>query len=219
MKDKIKIIYVYDALCGWCYGFTKVIHACYEKHKDNIEFEVLSGGMMTGERTGSINQIAPYIKTAYKTVEETTGIKFGEAYLKHLEIGTIILDSEKPAIALSVFKSYMPDQAVPFVHDLQDAIYFEGRDANEDDLYRYLAVNYGIDPNDFEIKLKSMEFKEAAYYDFALAKQLEITGYPAVLIQASESKFYLIAKGYTDSDTLELRIDNVLKEINSSQIT
>lgn len=217
MERKIRIIYVYDALCGWCYGFSKVIHAFYEEHKGEFEFEVLSGGMMTGSRTGTINKIAPFIKTAYKTVEETTGIKFGEAYLKHLEEGIMILDSEKPSIALCVFKSYLPEQAVSFVHDLQDSMYFEGKDANDNDLYRYLAVNYGLDPDEFEARLNQEAFKEAAHYDFSLAKQLNITGYPAVLVQSGETNFYLVAKGYTDIDTLEMRVDNVLKEISSAK--
>lgn len=215
MKKDIRVIYVYDALCGWCYGFSKVIHNFYENHQSEFTFEVLSGGMMTGDRVGTINQVAPFIKTAYKTVEETTGIKFGEAYLKHLERGTMILDSEKPAIALSVFKSYFPEKAIQFAHDLQDAMYFEGRDANENELYRYLAVNFGIDPDEFEAKLMQETFKDAALYDFSLAKQLQVTGFPAVLVQAGEAGFYLIAKGYTDIDTLELRMQNVLKETQS----
>lgn len=213
--QRFKIIYVYDALCGWCYGFSKVILACYEKHKDEFEFEVLSGGMMTGDRVGTIDQIAPFIKSAYHSIEESTGIKFGELYLRHLEQGTMILNSEKPAIALSIFKSIYPELAIPFVHDLQDAVYFDGKDPGENEVYRYLAVNYGLDPDEFEEKLSLPEFKEAAYYDFALVKQLKVESYPAVLIQVDDTRFYLIAKGYTDYDTLELRISNVIKEISS----
>ena len=213
MENVIRIIYVYDALCGWCYGFSKVVSAFYENHQYEFKFEVLSGGMMIRDRVGPIDQIAPFIKTAYKTVEETTGIKFGEPYIMHLQQGTMILDSEKPSIALSVFKSYFPEKAVTFTRDLQDAMYFEGRNANENDVYRYLAVNFGIDPDEFEEKLSQESFKESAYYDFALAKQLQVTGYPAVLVQAGEGKFYLIAKGYTDMNTLESRLDSVLKEI------
>lgn len=214
MDKRIKVIYVYDALCGWCYGFSKVIHIFFQNHQSEFEFEVLSGGMMTGDRLGTINEVAPFIKTAYKTVEDTTGIRFGEPYLKHLEAGTMLLDSMKPSIALSVFKSYFPEKAIAFVHDLQDAMYFEGRDPNENDLYRYLAVNFGIDPDEFETKLNDISFKDDALYDFSLAKQLHVTGFPAVIVQSGESGFYLIAKGYTDIDTLELRMENVLKEIN-----
>lgn len=209
---KIKIIYVYDAFCGWCYGFSRVIKDCYENHKNDFDFEVISGGMMIGEKVGSVNQVAPFIKTSYHNVEEVSGVKFGDAYLRHLEEGTFILDSVPPSIALSVLKSLKPDLSIPFIHDLQQSIYFEGKDPNDSSLYRYLSVNFGIDPDEFERKMGEDEFREAAYYDFALAKQLKVESFPAVLMQMSETSFYLIAKGYTDSDTLELRIRNVLKE-------
>lgn len=209
---KIKIIYVYDAFCGWCYGFSRVIKECYENHKNDFDFEVISGGMMIGEKVGSVNQVAPFIKTSYHNVEEVSGVKFGDAYLRHLEEGTFILDSVPPSIALSVLKSLKPDLSIPFIHDLQQSIYFEGKDPNDSSLYRYLSVNFGIDPDEFERKMGEDEFREAAYYDFALAKQLKVESFPAVLMQMSETSFYLIAKGYTDSDTLELRIRNVLKE-------
>jgi putative protein-disulfide isomerase len=216
MKESVKIIYVYDALCGWCYGFSPVLKQCYEKHKNDFEFEVLSGGMMMGDRVGSINDIAPYIKTAYHTVENTTGVKFGEAYLRLLEDGSMILNSELPSIALSLFKQYFPDQSVLFAHEIQNALYFDGRDPNEFETFRYIAVNHGIDPDEFEAKMKTESAKEAAYYDFALAKQLRVESFPAVLMQTSETGFYLIAKGYTDFETLEFRINNVLNEVKES---
>jgi putative protein-disulfide isomerase len=213
MKNNIKIIYVYDALCGWCYGFSPVLKQCYENHKADFSFEVLSGGMMIGERVGSINEIAPYIKTAYKTVENTCGVKFGEAYLKELQDGTMILNSELSSIALSLFKQYFPDQSVLFAHEIQNALYFDGKDPNKIESFRNIAVNHDINLDEFESKMKLESSKEAAYYDFALAKQLRVDSYPAVLMQTSDTGFYLIAKGYTDLETLELRIKNVLKEI------
>jgi putative protein-disulfide isomerase len=215
MKKPIKIIYVYDALCGWCYGFSPVLKECYEKHKNEFEFEVLSGGMMIGDRVGSINDMAPYIKSAYHTVETTTGVKFGEAYLRVLEDGSMVLNSEMPSIALSLFKQYFPDQSVLFAHEIQNALYFDGRDPSEIETYRYIAVNHSIDPDEFEVKMNLESSKEAAYYDFALAKQLRVESFPAVLIQSSDTGFYLIAKGYTDSATLELRIENVQKELEN----
>lgn len=217
MKKAVKIIYVYDALCGWCYGFSPVLKQCYENHKNDFEFEVLSGGMMIGDRVGSINDIAPYIKTAYKSVENTTGVKFGDAYLGVLDEGNMILNSELASIALSLFKQYFPDKSVLFAHEIQNALYFDGRDPNEIETFKNIAVKHGINPDEFEAKLKSDSAKEAAYYDFALSRQLRVDSYPAVLMQTSETGFYLIAKGYTDYDTLELRIENVLKELESSK--
>jgi putative protein-disulfide isomerase len=56
------------------------------------------------------------------------------------------------------------------------------------------------------------KFLENARYDFALAKQLQVSGFPAVLVQVSDTQFYLVGKGYADYETMELRIDNVKKE-------
>jgi putative protein-disulfide isomerase len=44
---------------------------------------------------------------------------------------------------------------------------------------------------------------------------LQVTGFPAVLLQADELKFYLLSRGYTDYETLKARIDNVLAEITA----
>lgn len=59
----MKLIYVYDALCGWCYGFSPIIKQFYKKHKNHFDsIQVVSGGMIRGERIGAIGEVAPYIK-------------------------------------------------------------------------------------------------------------------------------------------------------------
>ncbi len=72
---------------------------------------------------------------------------------------------------------------------------------------------YNIEESDFFEKLHSEEYREKAYYEFSLVKQLQVKGFPAVLIGVSDSKFYLVASGYTDYETLKQRIDKVLSEI------
>ena len=72
---------------------------------------------------------------------------------------------------------------------------------------------YQLEADDFYSKLNSEVYKEKARYEFALCQQLQVTGFPAVLIQTDQTKFYLLARGYTDYDDLQARIENVLKEI------
>jgi putative protein-disulfide isomerase len=121
-------------------------------------------------------------------------------------------ESTKPAIALCIFKEYFPDNAVQMAADLQYALNYEGRDLTDDEAYRHLVQQYNIPEEEFYTKLKSEEYREKAFYEFALVKQLNVTGFPSVLIQVTDSKFYLVAQGYTDYDTLKARIDKVLSE-------
>lgn len=212
-NKKLELIYVYDALCGWCYGFSPVMKEIYNQHKETFNFEVLSGGMMLGDREGEIGTVAPYIKEAYKTVEDTTGVKFGSQFLAILDEGTQYISSEKPAIALSIFKTYQPEKAVLFAHALQSAIYHDGIDLNQFESYTSLVEQFNLPAEEFIAKMQTEEFKQAAYYDFALARQLQVSGYPAAFIKTRENNFYMIAKGYADLETMKLRIENVLKEV------
>ena len=212
------VYYCYDAYCGWCYGFSTVIKKIAEEYKDKLSFEVLSGGMIPVENPRPIAATADYINEAYHRVEELTGIKFGEDYLWHIRNPTEsdwFSHSEKAAIALSIFKEIYPKLQVQFAADLQYALHYEGRDLTDDEAYRHLLENYKIDTESFYTKLKSEEYKEKALYEFSLCKQLQVTGFPAVLLQIGEKKFYLVARGYTTYEDIKARIENILKEVNA----
>ena len=209
------IYYCYDAYCGWCYGFSPVISNIWMEYKDRLAFDVLSGGMILPEKPAHIGAMAPYVAEAYKNVENLTGVKFGQDYLWHIlnpDESDWYPNSLKPAIALCVFKDYFPDKAIAFAADLQYALHWEGRDLCDNEAYRHLLEQYGIDANEFYLKLKDDTYREKALYEFALCKQLQITGYPCVLMQISDSKFYLLARGYTSYEDLKTRIDNILSE-------
>lgn len=182
---------------------------------EQFDVEVLSGGMMIGESKMPIEKIGPYIQGAYKRVEDLTGIKFGEDFLWHTanpDKSDWVMNSEKPAIALCIFKELFPEQQLEFASDLQFALNFEGRDLDDDEAYRHLMEKYAMDAEDFYGKLKSEAYREKAYYEFALCKQLQVTGFPAVLLQLSDTKFYLLSRGFTAYEDLKARIENALKE-------
>lgn len=211
------IYYCYDAYCGWCYGFSQVIKQIAEEYKDKLFFEVLSGGMIPAENPRPIAATAAYINKGYKRVEEITGIKFGSDYLWHISNpgeSDWFPHSEKAAIALCIFKEIYPQQQVAFAADLQYSLHYEGRDLTDDEAYRHLLEKYSINTEDFYKKLHGEEYKEKALYEFSLCKQLQVTGFPALLLQENETKFYLVARGYTAYEDVKIRIDNILKEIN-----
>ena len=212
---KPTLIYCYDAYCGWCYGFSPVIKKIAAEYKDKLDIEVLSGGMMIGEEVMPIEKIGPYIQSSYKRVEELTGIKFGEDFLWHInnpDKSDWVMNSEKPAVALSILKEYYPERQLEFATDLQYALHYEGRDLDDDVAYHHLLDKYAIQPEAFYSKLQSEEYKEMAYYEFALMKQLQVNGYPTVFVQTDELKFVMVARGFTAYEDLKQRIENVLKE-------
>ena len=212
------LIYCYDAYCGWCYGFSPIIKKIAEEYNFQLDVEVLSGGMMIGENKMPIEKIGPYIQGAYKRVEEVTGIKFGDDFLWHTanpDKSDWVMNSEKPAIALCILKEIYPERQLEFAGDLQYALNYEGRDLDDDEAYRHLLEKYTISEDDFYTKLKSDEYKEKAYYEFALCKQLNVDSYPQVLIQLHSNKFYLITKSFSTYEEVKKGIEKALTEIKA----
>ena len=212
------LIYCYDAYCGWCYGFSPIIKKIAEEYSFQLDVEVLSGGMMIGENKMPIEKIGPYIQGAYKRVEEVTGIKFGDDFLWHTanpDKSDWVMNSEKPAIALCILKEIYPERQLEFAGDLQYALNYEGRDLDDDEAYRHLLEKYTISEDDFYTKLKSDEYKEKAYYEFDLCKQLNVDSYPQVLIQLHSNKFYLITKGFSTYEEVKKGIEKALTEIKA----
>jgi len=214
--EKPLLIYCYDAYCGWCYGFSDAIKNIAQQYNSRLDVEVLSGGMILPEKPVHISISAGYIAKAYKGVEESTGKKFGQDYLWHImkpDDSVWYPHSEKPAIALCIFKEYYPERAIEFAADLQYALHYEGRDLTDDEAYRHLLEQYGINEEAFYKKLSIEEYKESAHYEFSLVKQLKVEGYPTVFIQTKETSFHMIARGFTEEKVLTERIENVLRSL------
>jgi putative protein-disulfide isomerase len=205
-QEKMKIIYVYDALCGWCYGFSPVMVQFKEKYKDSVEFEVISGGMITGKRIGPIGEVAPYISWAYKDVEKATGAQFGTDFLdKTLKNGDAIFTSIPPAIALSVFKTLDSVHTVQFAAALQKAVYFDGLEPENIDAYGQIAAKFGLDADGFVSKMKDPHYKKLAEEDFNKSADLNVTGFPTIFLEKN-GIYYKIGSGYLSFNDLERNI-------------
>jgi putative protein-disulfide isomerase len=221
MDKKPNLIYCYDAYCGWSYGFSPVIRRLANEYEKGFFFEVLSGGLIISEEPRPISVIAGHIREAYKTVEKYTGVKFGKDYLWHIfnpDKSDWFPSSEKPAIALCILKEYCPDRQVEFASSLSYALHYEGRDLCDDEAYRSLLKNYPVPQQEFYQKLHSGTYKEKAYFEFSLVKQLQVSGFPAVLLQENESKFHVLAKGHTNFETLAERMESVLAALTSKSL-
>jgi putative protein-disulfide isomerase len=198
----VTIHYFYDALCGWCFGFSPVINKIRKEYKDRFNFEIYSGGMVSGSRVGPIGVVAPYIKTAYKDVEERTGVKFGEKFINNILMpGTAVIDSDKPSRALSLVKYLKKEMSFDFASDLHNQIYVEGKEVNKKEMYEILANKYKL-PSSFYEDMNTELNEERTEKDYDLVEKFEVNGFPHTVAEV-EGKFYLISRGYTDFDSLK----------------
>jgi len=210
-----KLIYIYDALCGWCYGFSPVMQQLHEKYAGQLEFEVMSGGMIMGLRAGPIGEVAPYIKKAYPDVERGTGIKFGEPFLENiLAPGTAIFSSEMAGLAMTVFRKHQPEQVLAFAHILQNALYRDGIELSTLENYIPFAEQFGLDGAAFIQEMETEENRYDTLMEFQTVANWGVNGFPTVLVKpVDDAQYYMIARGYTPFERLEGVLGKVLPGI------
>lgn len=208
-NNTTKIVYVFDALCGWCYGFSPVIKQLHENYADKFDFTIVSGGLSV-ENPGPINEVAPYIKAgAYKTVEEKCGVKFGDAFINGtLKTGDMILNSLPPAIALAIVKEQMPSKAFAFGTILHKAIYVDGHQPEDIEGYGKYAAKIGLDPVQFVSDMSKENYEKVAYNDFSIAKQYGVVGFPSLVAVKKDTSF-IINNGYNSYDKIAAVLDQL----------
>lgn len=207
----MEIIYLFDPLCGWCYGFGPQMLAFAKAHPA-FSYTVLSGGMVTGERVGPLSQIAPYIREGVRRVEELSGVAFGPDFLADLHgAGNSHMDSTSPTKAFIILKEFVPTQAVAVAHAVQAVFYAHGLDLNAAASYRGLCDDFGVDFEAFREKFESVAYQLAAKDEFKEAARYGVSGYPTVVVRFGQ-QYYMLGHGFAKSEQLTSTLERIREQ-------
>lgn len=207
-KSDMKLIYYFDALCGWCYGFSPVMSKVQEKYKDKLDVEVVSGGLFLGKRAGAINKVAPHIKAgAYKSVEQRTGVKFGKSFLDDVfGKANMTLNSLPSTIALSIVREKFPEKQLDFASLLLKAVYFDGLDPIDIEGLSEYAVEIGFDKEEFLTKMEDDTYKGFVEKEIEVFRSSKYAAMPA-LVLLKDGEEHLISRGYMNFENVEDKLD------------
>ena len=216
------LYYCYDALCGWCYGFSPVAVKLAETFGKELPVEAISGGMVTGSRQGPLSEIAAYIRQAHQQVEQLSGVQFGAAFLEKLEPGhpggQMPMSSETPGLAMSVFKSldgHKPTRSAAFAHALQKALYYEGKDLQALATYLPIVADFGIDGEAFTARMDDAAYIRATQQEFTQVQEWQVQGFPTLIYRRGRS-LYAIARGFRAYEAVAASLEHVRSLGNSS---
>ena len=110
---KPTLIYAFDPLCGWCFGFHPIIKRLKIRFENDLNIKVVPGGLATGENAQRINDGHEYILSAMKRVEEISDVQFGENFKLLAEEGSYVYNSEPSCRIQNVVNRSYPQQDFP----------------------------------------------------------------------------------------------------------
>ncbi|NUQ82113.1 MAG: DsbA family protein [Bacteroidetes bacterium] len=210
------LYYFMDPHCGWCYGFKPVMNQIRRDFQDRLEFKLILGGMITGDRVGPVGRMSDYLRTAIPRLEEMTGVTMGESY-KHqvIEIGTLITDSTPPSLAVLAMASQKPGQEFTFMETVQDRLFQDGADLNVAESYQPVVLANGLDWDQWLADWKSDPVRFAFSQDVQFTQQIGVSGFPTVVL-VNGNTGHLAARGYVPYAELKERVETWLQNQNRS---
>ncbi|MDT0573613.1 DsbA family protein, partial [Streptomyces sp. DSM 3412] len=158
----MKLVYVFDAYCGWSHGFSGTLSEVVARHPE-LPAEVVSGGLFTGSRRVPIRQFG-YVQGANAQIAELTGAEFGEAYERLIADGSFVMDSEAAARGLAALRTAAPDRAAELAVELQRVFYVDGLSLSDPATYRKIAEDAGLDADAVVTAFESPGAKAAEAY-------------------------------------------------------
>ncbi|VVQ32146.1 hypothetical protein PS943_02719 [Pseudomonas fluorescens] len=146
--------YIYDPLCGWCYGAKPLVQAAQAV----LPVIAHGGGMMTGANRQTVSpQLRNYVIPHDRRIAEYTGQPFGEAYFEGLlRDETAVFDSAPP-IAAVLAAEQIAGRGLELLGRLQSAHYEEGRRIADEAVLLELAKDIGLEPQAFQAAFKAAE--------------------------------------------------------------
>ncbi|TJZ54230.1 DsbA family protein [Streptomyces piniterrae] len=181
---RTQLTYVFDAYCGWCYGFGPALHEFAAANAERSDLRVLSGGLFTGPRALPVSAY-PHIPGANARISELTGVTFGPAYGRVLAEGTLVMDSADAATGLVALRNQPGTSALAAAAAMQRAWYIDGRSLSDAQVYRDIAAELGLDAEAVVAAYESPTTRAQAEADFREVRRLGVEGYPTLLLHTA----------------------------------
>ncbi len=206
----MKLYYVWDAYCGWTYGFNYPFAEFMKEHPE-LETEIISGGLFWGKNKKKMVDFKE-AQSINNKIEEYYHITFGKDYNELFSNKEMIMDSLGPARVFSTLKKYVPSERhVELTLDIQKIFFDKGKDLSKAENYASIIKKYHLNDEIMVELEKVLKEPEKAHQDFVKAYNLGIQSYPTLILE-KDSNWYQLNRNVRNKEDLERNLTDCLNK-------
>lgn len=187
MSDTVQITYLFDPLCGWCYGASGIMRELHTRPE--IEVELAPTGLFSGRGARPLDaQFAAFAWSNDLRIAALTGRTFTEAYRERV-LGKhgAMLDSAPATLALTAVKLTAPGAELDALRLIQEARYAHGLDVTENLVLIDILKKAGFAAAAARLTSLDEDLLEANGLRIAKARALKdefrVDGVPALIVE------------------------------------
>jgi putative protein-disulfide isomerase len=215
----MKLVFVGDPMCSWCYGFGKELSALAARHPE-LALEIVVGGVRAGATDVLDDSGKQFRLGHWARVEENSGLPFNRKAFLARE--NFVYDTE-PVCRAVVTARHLAPQAdlLPVFRALQHAFYADGLDTTDGEVLARVAVaalreqGDTLDDAAFHAAWSHPAMIAVTQAEFAQARAMGIRSFPALLLDTGGQRIE-ISPGYAHVDQLERQLDAALRLVQAA---
>ncbi len=205
----MRLLYVMDPMCGWCYGFQPELEQFLEKYSA-AQVDWIMGGLAPDSNQPMDERLQQTISSYWHQIEEKTQVTFNHDFWT---LNTPYRSTYPACRAVISTERLKPNSAQQMAKAIQSAYYLEAKNPSLEETLIGCASSLGLDEKEFIQVFKSEETEQRFQQHLSITHQLQIQGFPALLYINDNNQAYPLALGYNNAAGLEQQlkaIDKVL---------
>lgn len=203
---KSKLMYFGDPMCSWCWGLTHHLENTIAHFEDQLDFEIIMGGLRVGGGEEWNDQMKQFLKDHWQHVNEASGQEFNYSLF---EKEAFNYDTEPACRAVAIVKQIDKSKALDFYRNVQHGFYVENKDPNELEFYESICNKLNIDFNMFSELFNAETGKILVNTDFQKTQEYGVTGFPTLELQTN-NRLVSIVRGYSTFALMKEKIEPLL---------
>ena len=192
----MKLYYVHDPMCSWCWGFSPTRQIVRENLPDGIEWISLLGGLAPDSDESMTDETKGYIQKAWRTIQERIpGTEFNFDFWNKCAPRRSTYPACRAVIAA---RNTSADSELSYILALQKAYYLRAMNPSDTDTHLTLANELGLDASVFEQHLLDPKTHQTLLDEIAFARSIGGDSFPSLIIVDAQSQAHSLKIHYTD---------------------
>lgn len=204
----MKLIYVMDPMCAWCYAFTKELEEFLQKHP-SFEVKYIMGGLAPDNDTPMDENMKKTISSYWVDIEKKTKVTFNHDYWKK---NTPYRSTYPACRAVIAAETLEAKSSAKMVKAIQSAYYKEAKNPSLKDILVKCAISIGLDERKFQQTFESMKIEEKLQEHLSITYQLQVRGFPALFYINDKNEAHPLTYGFTTATNLENNFEKYYKK-------
>ena len=202
----LTVYLIVDPMCSWCWGFRPVWDEFRATLPDEVVVVDLMGGLASDTEQPMDAQTRDYVRAAWMAVAQRTGARFNFAFWEEC----LPRRTTYPACRAVIAAGLQRPQARKLMYEaVQSAYFLLAKNPSEESTLITLAKESGLDADRFAADLGSAAVNQQLANELTKVREFGVTGFPSLIWHwqspGDESRYGLLAAGYTDLDRLQAR--------------